>query len=162
MWLGINHVIRANHMISLIISSTTDPRCFMHYQLLSQAYIVYPISYGCLLRRPRYIDRFSEVHLFLNEANNTAAYRSLSPQNVMMRTSWDRHPVVNKSDIYSWSPCKGREFHSIYFSIMTMRQCDSVAKAFSLMSVSFYIEPYLLIFLKTICASSWQRKSAKI
>jgi hypothetical protein len=47
-------------------------------------------------------------------------------------------------------------------SIMTMRQCDSVAKAFSLMPVSFYIEPYLLIFLKTICASSWQRKSAKI
>jgi hypothetical protein len=26
MWLGMNHVIRANHMISLITSSTTDPR----------------------------------------------------------------------------------------------------------------------------------------
>jgi hypothetical protein len=36
-----------------------------------------------------------------------------------------------------------------------------MVKAFSLMLVSFYIEPYLLIFLKTICASSWQRKSAK-
>ena len=45
-----------------------------------------------------------------------AAYRSLSPQNVMTRKSWDRLPVVNKRDIYSWSPCKGKEFHSIYFS----------------------------------------------
>jgi hypothetical protein len=61
-------------------------------------------------------------------ANFTAACRSLSPQNVMTRKSWDRHPVVNKSDIYSWSPCKGKEFHSIYFSIMTMRQCDSVGR----------------------------------
>jgi hypothetical protein len=25
MWLGMNHVIMANHMISLITSSTTDP-----------------------------------------------------------------------------------------------------------------------------------------
>ena len=25
MWLGIKYVIRANHMISLMISSTTDP-----------------------------------------------------------------------------------------------------------------------------------------
>ena len=88
----------------------------------------------------------------------TAAYRSLSPQYVITRKSWDRLSVVNKSDIYSWSPCKGREFHSIYFSIMTIQQCDSVAKAFSLMPVSFYIEPYLLIFLSMICASSWRRK----
>jgi hypothetical protein len=36
-------------------------------------YIAYPISYGCLLRRPGYIDRFSEVHLILNEANNGPA-----------------------------------------------------------------------------------------
>jgi hypothetical protein len=26
MWLGMNHVIMANHMISLITSSTPDPR----------------------------------------------------------------------------------------------------------------------------------------
>jgi hypothetical protein len=87
-----------------------------------------------------------------------AAYRSLSPQNVMTRKSWDRLLLVNKTDIY----IPGHRAKVRNFSIMTIRQCDSVAKAFSLMPVSFYIEPYLLIFLKTICASSWQRKSAKI
>jgi hypothetical protein len=29
MWLGIKNVIRANHMISLITSSTTDPRILL-------------------------------------------------------------------------------------------------------------------------------------
>ena len=70
-------------MISLITSSTTTPGVL--YMIVNDC--LKPISYGCLLRRPRYIDRFSEIHLFLNEANNTAAYRSLSPQNVMTRKS---------------------------------------------------------------------------
>jgi hypothetical protein len=29
MWLGINYVIRANHLVSLITSSTTDPWCIV-------------------------------------------------------------------------------------------------------------------------------------
>ena len=48
-------------------------RCFV-YALSMIVQSLYrtprPISYGCLLRRLCYTDRFSEVHLFLNEANN--------------------------------------------------------------------------------------------
>ena len=31
---------------------------------------LYPITYGCLLQGQSNIDHFSEIHLFLNEANN--------------------------------------------------------------------------------------------
>ena len=150
-WWELNNVCSLLYF-NKILTNIWDRKCV---QIIMMICVVY------LYKNPLYPAIVKVAFNFLRRLF-TAAYRSLSPQNVMTRKSWDRLPVVNKSDIYSWSPCKGKEFHCIYFSIMTIWQCDSVAKAFSLMPVSFYIEIYLLIFLKTICAGSWQRKSAKI
>jgi hypothetical protein len=67
--------------------------------------------------------------------------------------SWfSRHNIFWwKRAISSREYCQLLEFHSIYFSIMTIRQSHSVAKTFSLMPVSFYIEPYLLIPKNDLC-----------